>query len=220
MRLSRRAIVRASLLHVLISASGLPVPGADTQAWEQFLAVVKRESKRQHLDWDQDAQDAYVQRIAEIAHRLEKDSVQRVTKIREPEGQFSSIKRTADYELVGISLRAGEQRPAHNHPEMTGVLLCIGGLLRVDQFDVKGVAPGGGIILRRFSSRLLKERDISTFTSLRHNIHSVVAVEDAQILDIFTPPYTMSRMQSTQWYKLDRFATDEPEVVRGSLLNQ
>ncbi len=193
---------------------------ADTQTWEQFLAVIEREAQRQYRGWDQDAQEDYVKRMAKRAHCLQREAVLSVTDVSKAESRFSSVRRTRTYEVVGISLRAGDGLPAHNHPEMTGVLLCVTGSLQVEQFDKTGAVPEGGSLFRRYSSRRLNEGDTSTFTASHHNVHSVVAIEDTQILDIFTPPYTPKRMRSTQWYKLDRLGADDPEVFKGVLLSE
>jgi len=229
---SRRAFIRTSLPGFLGVTMALPAitafatraaaregrigPGAPIH-WEAFLEALTLEAAKQHLDrWNE---PEYVATVAALASRLDlKDEhlAKAFEKAKKGLGNgridFDRLEKNEDFQVSFLQFEKGEKIRHHDHPEMTGVLLCATGDIDVWNYDeLEGEPEPGHILLRETSRARLVKSNVSTLTSRERNIHRLVARELTQLVDIFTPPYDKDRARRSRWFEVG----DEPWQGKG-----
>jgi cysteamine dioxygenase len=186
--------------------------GADTEMhWEAFLEAVSKEAEKQHLDaWNQ---DSYVESIASLASNLHLEDpalamAMEQLKVRLENGRvdFDYLEKRVDFSLCLVQFDEGETIRPHNHPGMTGMILCGSGEIETSNFDPIELpdreATAGHLFLKHAGTAVLKQNDISTLTAKARNIHTLKARKPTQLVDIFTPPYYKERIEKSNWYEL------------------
>ena len=122
-----------------------------------------------------------------------------------PEIQAAHAQR--NFKVVTLEFKPGDTIPLHNHPDMTGVMLCVGGRVHVEAFDLlERSTAAGKHLIRRTDALLLEPGDFAALTAQQGNIHTLHAREAAELLDIFTPPYDKERLTRYRQYA----RSDEP----------
>ena len=221
----RRAFLKTSLPAFLGLAARLPLLGGlarlananqgnvreDTPLhWDAFLEAVHREAARQQeLSWDE---RDYVAKAAAIARRLRVDDPAIRTafaalKNKNPTfPEFAVPHKEQWFQISLIQFEAGEVISHHDHPGMTGVLLCSTGRLRVENFTSSPAPTEGQLLFRREGDEMLEAGRVSTLTSVDRNIHRVTAPVFSEVIDIFAPPYNAENSAKSRWFSVD----DEP----------
>ncbi|MDE0835910.1 MAG: hypothetical protein OSA84_06110 [Akkermansiaceae bacterium] len=186
--------------------------------WEAFLEAVGAEAEKQHLDaWDQ---DTYVKKIASLAGHLHlEDPVltkamgEITTRLKNGKVDFKYLERRVNFSLCILQFDEGEIIRPHDHPEMTGMILCASGEIETTNYDpieLPDVKPADGHqLLKHVGQRVLRKNDISTLTAKARNIHTLHASKVTQLVDIFTPPYNKQRSEQSHWFELS------PDPVSG-----
>lgn len=194
----------------------LPVGGA--MHWEAFLEAVGKEADKQHLDaWDQ---DGYVERIAKIAGRLHLEdpsllkALEQISlRLKNGKVDFQYLEKRVDFSLCLLQFDEGEMIRPHDHPGMTGMILCASGemeTLNYDRIELPGFQVSAGHeLLKCVNHSFLKKNDISTLTAKERNIHTLKAAKVTQLVDIFTPPYDQQKIEDSKWFELS------PDPVQG-----
>lgn len=224
---SRREFIRTSLPGFLGLAMALPaITALATRAgahegrvrkgapihWDAFLEAVAKEAAKQHLDdWQE---DAYVKKAAAIAGRLDLATPALAKAFEKAKGgigngriDFEVLEKVKDYQISFLQFEKGEVIHHHDHPGMTGVLLCATGDIDVWNYEEMKDGPGGAkLLLKQTSLARLIKADVSTLTSKARNIHRLKARELTQLVDIFAPPYNRERIHASRWFDVD----DEP----------
>ena len=216
---SRRYVMRATVLSFLnICASGRLLAQRAVRAngstnsrlnWDAFIEQLDMLAKeRRFKSWNQ---HAYVGNVAGLARDLglpknanisPDNSGARRSRLY-PE--FTDLRKTIDVQITLINFRSGERIPHHDHPEMTGVMLCAAGQVTVKEYDWLNVPVSSGCLLKASGTKQLAAGQVSTLTATERNVHAVSAAEFSQVIDIFTPPYNTDRMARTRWLELERF---------------
>ena len=178
--------------------------------WDAFLSAIEIEAKKQHLDsWNE---LAYVKQASAIAARLDlKDpNLEKAFTLAKANGvgnkrvDFSKLEKQIDYHVTLVQFEKNEQIMHHDHPEMTGVLLCATGEVEVWNYDLFAEQENGkDVLLKQTSHAMLAKGKVSTLTSKERNIHRVAAREFTQLVDIFAPPYDKKRIADSNWYHVD-----------------
>lgn len=221
---SRRAFIRTTIPGFLGLGLALPaITSLATRAaacqgrvaadapihWGAFLEAVAREAGRQHLDdW---SEQTYVERAAALARRLNlRDPALARAFERAKDGigdgrvDFDRLERRRDFEVSFVQFEKGEQIAHHDHPGMTGVLLCATGEVDVWNYDELGESPEPGhVLLRRTAKARLEKASVSTLTSKARNIHRLEARSLTQLVDVFAPPYNRERIDKSRWFEVD-----------------
>lgn len=221
---NRRHFIRTSLPGFL--GLGLALPGITAFAtranahegrvpengainWDAFLSAVEKEAAKQHLDhWDQ---AAYVKQAAALASRLNlKDPALakafKNTKsgLGNKRADFYKLEKQRNFEVSLVQFEKGEQITHHDHPGMTGVLLCATGKVDVWNYDLLGTKKGSkNVLLAETAQSTLSKGQVSTLTSKERNIHRLQAHSLTQLVDIFAPPYNKERAEKSTWFKVD-----------------
>jgi len=187
----------------------LPEDGA--MHWEAFLEAVSKEAGKQHLDaWNQ---DSYVQTISKLASRLHLEDptlldalAQIKTRLVNGKVDFQYLERRVDFSLCLVQFDEGEIIRPHDHPGMTGMILCASGEIETSNYDPIEMAnvkvSEGHQLLKRVGTTVLKKNEISTLTAKARNIHTLKAHKPTQLVDIFTPPYDKEKIEKSNWFSL------------------
>lgn len=184
--------------------------------WDAFLEAIEVEAKKQHLD--QWSELEYVKKASAIAARLDlKDpNLEKIFKSVKESGvgnkriDFAPMEKQIDYHVTLVQFEKNEEIMHHDHPEMTGVLLCATGEVEVWNYDLYAEKENKkDVLLKQTSHSMLSKGKVSTLTSKERNIHRVAAREFTQLVDIFAPPYDKERIENSNWYVVD------PEGYKG-----
>jgi hypothetical protein len=178
--------------------------------WDAFLEAIELEAKKQHLDqWNE---LEYVKKASAIAARLDlKDpNLEKAFKSVKEKGvgnkrvDFAPLEKQIDYHVTLVQFEKGEEIMHHDHPEMTGVLLCATGEVEVWNYDLYAEKENKkDVLLKQTSHAKLIKGQVSTLTSKERNIHRVAARDFTQLVDVFAPPYDKERIANSNWYVVD-----------------
>ena len=191
----------------------LPANGAIN--WDAFLEGVEKEAAKQHLDnW---SEEDYVKTASELALRLNlKDPHMEAAFQRVQRGvgnglvDFERLEKQQDFYVTLVQFEKEERIAHHDHPEMTGVILCASGEIEVWNYDLLGrKGESENVLLEETGHALLQKGKVSTLTSKARNIHSLQAKKLTQLVDIFAPPYNKERSEKSSWFDVD------PEPFQG-----
>lgn len=215
--ITRRHVISASIGQFLYWCSALPSlaqravreNGAGPQRlnWNAFVDRLESTARVQHKPaWDQ-AQ--YTQRIAALARSLNlpdkrlTDERAAYRNIHPFRPEFQDLLQTADIQISLISFERGESIPHHDHPDMTGVMVCAMGDVMVSEYDISPAVRYGGWLLNLAGQERLEPGLTSTLTARTRNVHTLRAAAFSQIIDIFTPPYNDERKKRTRWFRIE-----------------
>jgi len=185
------------------------VPKNGAINWDAFLSAVEKEASKQHLDhWDQ---AGYVKKAAALALRLNlKDHAlaEAFEKTKSGIGNqrldFYKLEKQRNFEVSLVQFEKGEKIAHHDHPGMTGVLLCATGKVDVWNYDLmEQEAESDPLLLHQTAKKSLQKGMVSTLTSQERNIHKLKAHSLTQLVDIFAPPYNKERSKNSSWYRVD-----------------
>ena len=186
--------------------------------WDAFLSAIEKEAAKQHLDnW---SEAAYVKKAAAIASRLNiKDPGLEAAFLHAQRGIGNGrvdfvpmIEEKKDYHVTLVQFEKEEEIAHHDHPEMTGVLLCATGDIEVWNYDLLAEREDKeDVLLLQTSHAMLGKGKVSTLTSKERNIHRLKAKKLTQLVDIFAPPYNKQRIADSTWFEVD------PEGYKGQM---
>ena len=177
--------------------------------WDAFLEGIEKEAAKQHLDhWNE---KAYVEAAGQMAKQLNLKDPAWAKAFKNVESgigdgriHFERLEKQQDFHVTLLQFEKEEAISHHNHPEMTGVILCGSGEIEVWNYDLVGKRKeGGAVLLEETEHNLLSKGQISTLTSKERNIHSLRAKELTQLVDIFAPPYSKEKVEKSTWYEVD-----------------
>ncbi len=179
--------------------------------WAGFVQSLSALADAQFsADWDQ---DQHVKEVMALMRHLDLDDAQ-FEQIYDGYanawGQFPEIKsvhRGGHFSVATLEFDAGDEIRLHNHPDMTGVILCVSGAVEVEAFNLLPTqSPMGKLLMEQVLQEKLTPGVFATLTAEHGNIHRLVATEYTELLDVFTPPYDKERMTRYRWYE----RADEP----------
>lgn len=184
--------------------------------WEAFLEAVAKEAAKQHLDhWNE---EEYLKKIARLTSSLYLEdpvisqAMEKVSaRLKKGWVDFHDLEKNLDFAVCLLQFDVNEVIRPHNHPGMTGMILCASGEIHAQNYDmfktieekeVDGELTGKYLLHQSLDCTLVKG-DVSTLTSQARNIHTLKAKKVTQLIDIFTPPYNKERSEKSCWYELD-----------------
>lgn len=185
----------------------LPADGAIN--WDAFLTAVEKEASRQHLDdWNQ---EKYAKQVAALALHLNlKDDDLAAAFERSKNGlgnkrpDFYKLEKQRNFEVSLVQFEKGEEIRHHDHPDMTGVLLCATGNIDVWNYDLlPHENDAEKVLLKETAKSTLLKGHVSTLTSKARNIHKLHAHQLTQLVDVFAPPYNRERIKKSTWFDVD-----------------
>jgi hypothetical protein len=184
--------------------------------WDAFLEAVAKEAAKQHLDhWNE---EEYLKKIARLTQSLYLEdpiisqAMEKVSeRLKKGWVDFLDLEKNLDFAVCLLQFDVNEVIRPHNHPGMTGMILCASGEIHAQNFDIfktieeketDGKLSGKYLLQKSIDCTLVKG-DVSTLTSQARNIHTLKAKKVTQLIDIFTPPYNKERSEKSCWYELD-----------------
>lgn len=219
---SRRSVIKLSG-GALLALSAFPIikktmANEDLLSWEDFLKHCAELSTVQFdTDWDQDEYTLKIEKILQKLH-VQDGHIQRfVENYRDRNPYFPEIRalhRESQFEISLIEFAEDELIPLHDHPDMTGVILCVEGRIKVEHFDkLEETSDNNRPLLQKERSLVMTNGDSAILTATRGNIHSLHAEKFTRMIDVFTPPYNRDRVMRSRYYKLD----DQPYKDRADV---
>jgi len=174
--------------------------------WDTFLVQLSVLADTQFSSgWDQ---EAYVEEVRALMNLLDLDDDKFQSLYdgyADAAGNFPELNTVHEklaFEVATVEFDPGDTIPLHNHPDMTGVILCLSGQVEIDSFDLLDeLSDRGGLLMQRTSLATVGPGDFSTLTGERGNIHGLVATQFTELLDVFTPPYDAARLTRYRWYE-------------------
>ena len=193
-----------------------PAPAAPL-SWRSFIEELAILAEQQFSPtWDQ---ASYVEEVAALMGllRLEDEDFQALYDGYATAGELfpelQTVHEGGYFEVASLEFDAGDEIGLHNHPDMTGVILCLSGQIDVEAFNLQeGESESGALLLERVVQRRLEAGDYCTLTATQGNIHSLRAQSFTQLLDVFTPPYDSERLTRYRWYDRAEAAYDGGEL--------
>ena len=185
----------------------LPADGAIN--WDAFLTAVEKEAAKQHLDhWNQ---EKYVKQVAALALQLnlkDADLSEAFENSKNGLGNmrpdFYKLEKQRNFEVSLVQFEKGEEIKHHDHPDMTGVLLCATGKIDVWNYDLlPHENDAEKVLLKETAKSTLLKDDVSTLTSKARNIHRLRAHQLTQLVDVFAPPYNKERIKKSTRFDVD-----------------
>jgi hypothetical protein len=231
---NRREFVRTSLPGFLGLAMALPgLTAMATRAngqegrpdkdgrinWDAFLEGITKEAARQHLDeWNE---ASYLKRAKALARRLHLEDPILLEAFKKAEKgigngriDFDRLEKHQDFQISYLQFEKGEKIRHHDHPGMTGVLLCATGELITENFTLLDEErEDERLLLKSAGKTVLQKGKAASLTSTLGNIHRVEARALTQIIDVFAPPYNQARIKESKYFRVDEEPFEERKDV-------
>ncbi|MCY3883326.1 MAG: hypothetical protein OXG24_00230 [Gammaproteobacteria bacterium] len=190
----------------------------ETIQWDQFIDACRELSEAQYQEgWDQEAHTKEVESLLERLRLTEEQRDKFLSKYENRIPDFPEIGHLHYERRFMISLvefEKGDVIPLHDHPDMTGVVLCIEGRVDVQHFDkLEETSNSNRPLLQEERTVQMKPGDIATLTTERGNIHTLQALEFSRMIDVFTPPYDQDRASRALYYKIESSTYEGREGV-------
>lgn len=210
--ITRRGLIKSSAgalaTAMAISSSRLIAGQEEPILWEPFLDLCRELSEAQFQEgWDQ---DTYTKKIESVLLRLELTEEQRTkfdSNYKDRAADFPEIRHLHYEQKFMVSLvefEEGDVIPLHDHPDMTGVILCAEGHVDVQHFDkLDETSERDRPLLQEERSIQMKAGTTAALTVNKGNIHTLHAREFSRMIDVFTPPYNADRARRALYYKLE-----------------
>ena len=111
--------------------------------WDAFLEAVEKESARQHLDdWDE---VSYLKKASQLCTRLNLKDEHLLKAFKNAHRglgngrvDFAPLEKQKDFHVTLLQFEKEEAITHHDHPEMTGVILCASGEIETWNYDLIG----------------------------------------------------------------------------------
>ena len=199
--LSGRAVAAQA---ALVGPASLPRSSSGLH-WDTILHELQALTRTQYApDWNE---AAHVEAVASLLGAVDvtDPALQRLLdRYQSTRRDFPAIRTVhdgGDFSVTVLQFQAGESIELHNHPRMTGVILCITGSVTIEAFTLlDGTTPEGHLRIQHEGDVVLGPGDHATLVSGRGNIHALQATEWCELIDVFTPPYTPDRADAYRRY--------------------
>ncbi|MCY4143397.1 MAG: hypothetical protein OXG08_06905 [Gammaproteobacteria bacterium] len=211
-RVTRRTAIKISS-GALLAAVTYPymnqaLANEELVEWDDFLSLIRDLSGEQFEEsWDQ---ESYTAKVTSVVSKLRTDDEyieKYIESYRNWSPNFPGIRdlhRESQFMVSLLEFEKGEKIPLHDHPDMTGVILCTQGRVKVDHYDrLQEVSERKRPLLQEERSLEMKPGDIAALTVDKGNIHALHALEFTRMIDVFTPPYNADRINRSRYFKID-----------------
>ena len=194
------------------AARRLPlVSSQQTMDWSGFVQALSVLAEKQFSpDWNQ---ANYVEEVISLMRLIDLDDTKfdavydGYVRARGAFPEIQSVHDGGHFKVASLEFEPGDEIRLHNHPDMTGVILCLSGSLELEAFNLlEHESASGNLLLEQVLQTRLTPGAFATLTATNGNIHGLVATEYTELLDVFTPPYDKERLKRYRWYR----RADEP----------
>lgn len=231
-RITRRKVVQLSGGTLAVAATlpytSLLAESKDSLGWDGFLKTCDDLSDAQfEEDWITN-QDDYTKKIEQLLVRLNLEDDKIVEFIESYNNyntnfpEIRTIHRKTEFQVSLLEFEADEKIPLHDHPDMTGVVICTHGEIDIAHYDKLAETSDKDLpLLKKERYLTMTPGMTATLTVSRGNIHELHAKEFTRMIDVFTPPYNRDRSSRSRYYWIGedtyegRTDTFEAELTRG-----
>lgn len=222
LKLSGQAFLALSACAPLLSVAASNENSAIS--WERFLELCHQLSEIQfEPDWNQ---LKYTQEVQQHLFKLKVDDarieaiIRRYRNFRKDFPEIRPMHYEQRFMVSMLEFEPGEEIGLHDHPDMTGVTLCLEGSLKVEHYDLLEQRSESGMLLLKEQQKLAMTKGDSAILTIDHgNIHTLKADKFTRLIDVFTPPYNRDRAQRSKYFQkadasyLNQAGVFEAEVI-------
>lgn len=230
--ITRRTVLQLSGSSLAVAAT-LPYMAMFAQqdkeklGWNEFLEICDELASAQFDEnWTQN-QDDYTSKVEKLLVRLNLDD-DKVRKFIDSYNNYNAhfpeirtIHQKTEFQVSLLEFEENEKIPLHDHPDMTGVIICTHGEIAVNHYDkLPDTSDQNLPLLQKERQLTMTPGTTATLTVSRGNIHELHAKEFTRMIDVFTPPYNRDRSNRSRYYWIgkttyqDRDGVFEAEVTR------
>jgi cysteamine dioxygenase len=189
-------------------------PVASQLEWSRFIDQLGVLAKEQNNPkWDQ---PAYLEKVRSLLTQLNlgdthiKEVIARYKNARKKFPEIKELHKEQNFQVSLLEFEPGERIGLHDHPDMTGCILCSEGSAVVRNFTL---LPQESLMPQKKNAKVqLRQESVVTMTpgvsgmltSTTANIHDLVANSFTRLIDVFTPPYNDDRSRRSRWFDLDQ----------------
>ena len=174
--------------------------------WPGFVQALSVLAEKQFFaDWNQ---ATYVEEVMSLMRLIDLDDAKfdevydGYVRARGAFPEIQSVHDGGHFKVASLEFEPGDEIRLHNHPDMTGVILCLSGSLELEAFNLMDrQSASGNLLLEQVLHTRLTPGKFATLTATHGNIHGLVATEYTALLDVFTPPYDKERLKRYRWYR-------------------
>ena len=177
-------------------------------SWENLLEKVRDLSQAQFSpSWEQ---ESYVYDVAEYMRALDINDpaiaalFENYLNRHQNFPEINTVHHETAFEVSILTFEPGETISLHDHPEMTGVIMCHSGEIQVDNYNLLlDESQSGNHLLQKIGQEVMVAGSVGTLTADRGNIHELKTSTFTRMIDIFTPPYDDISIAASRWYEKD-----------------
>ena len=177
-------------------------------SWEGLLDKVRNLSQVQFSpSWEQ---ESYVYDVAECMRALDLNDpaiaalFENYLNRHQNFPEINTVHHETAFEVSILTFEPGETISLHDHPEMTGVIMCHSGEIQVDNYNLLlEESQSGNHLIQRIGQEVMTAGSVATLTADRGNIHELKTSTFTRMIDIFTPPYDDISIAASRWYEKD-----------------
>jgi hypothetical protein len=212
---SRRTALKLSAHAFLTMSAAMPFLGCSSQSdsvkpekvlpWDQFLEKVQKLSKSQfEPDWAQEDYSKDVVGVIKALNLEDKFISSFISRYKNAHKNFPEIRamhKEHDFQVSLLEFESGEKIKLHDHPDMSGVILCTEGRINIQNYDLlKNKSTNNKLLLKQTANITMVPGSTGFLTSASGNIHALQADRFTRLIDVFTPPYNRDRSKRSKWY--------------------
>ena len=195
----------STALPLLNSCSNLSEQGNENLSWNNFIEQIHELATEYGTPGFNE--ETYLGKVSHMAAKLNLNDKQ-ITKFyadyknkRKAFPEFTKMHKEQAFQITLLEFEPGEKIPLHDHPDMSGVILCSSGNIHVENFDLlTQKSDSGKMLLKQTSDVIMVPGTIGSLSSKRGNIHSLEAKEFTRLIDVFTPPYDKRRIEESNYF--------------------
>ena len=212
-QVTRRQMISMSCKSFLTTASILPFlnscssnPAISTElAWQDFISQIH--DLAGEYDNEGFNEELYLKKVLALAKRLNLDDkninafYKNYSNSNKRFPEFTKMHKEKSFQVTLLEFEPGEKIPLHDHPDMSGVILCTEGEIDIENFDLlKKKSTNDKLLIKRTSSVKMEKNSLGSLSSTRGNIHSLEAKKFTRLIDVFTPPYDKRRIKESHYF--------------------
>ena len=193
---------------------------ASRMDWPAFVQALSAMAEKQFsADWNQ---ETYVEEVISLMRLVDLEDAKFAevydgyVRARGTFPEINTVHNGGHFKVASLEFEPGDEIRLHNHPEMTGVILCLAGSIEVEAFNLlPRTSQEGNLLMEQVLQERMTPGAFATLTATHGNIHALVATEHTELLDVFTPPYDAERMKHYRWYRRSSDPVEGDTIFEG-----
>ncbi|MCM8531561.1 MAG: hypothetical protein NE330_10410, partial [Lentisphaeraceae bacterium] len=194
--ISRREIIKISGKSFLSISAMFPLLHSCTSFAEEKNAVIGwqdfiSEIHSMAIDYEKPGfnEDLYLKKVTELAGKLNMNDKQIAQYFKNYQNrnkkfpEFRKMHKEKSFQVTLLEFEPGEKIPLHNHPDMSGVILCSEGEIYIENYDLlQKKSSNDKLLLKRTDAVTMTQGSLGSLSSTRGNIHNLEAKKFTRLI--------------------------------------